>query len=135
MGHRISLDFDFFTNRSFDAGELRTTTPYLSGAGARLSTPNTFAAEVAGAVLFRFRFLGGLNLRRIGVPEVTGGLRIASLLDIAATKVKVLGDRASYKDYLDIAAILEAGVALDQCAGAALTVYGASFSFGSASLA
>lgn len=66
-------------------------------------------------------------MRRVGVPEVTGGVRIASLLDIAATKVKVLGDRASYKDYLDIAAILETGVALDQCVGAAQTVYGAAF--------
>lgn len=55
------------------------------------------------------------------------GLHVASLLDLAATKVKVVQDRAESKDYLDIARMLEEGIDLGQALGAAQSVYGPSF--------
>jgi len=49
------------------------------------------------------------------------------LLDLAATKVKVVQDRAEARDYLDIARLLEGGVDLSAALGAAKTVYGEVF--------
>jgi predicted nuclease of predicted toxin-antitoxin system len=42
-----------------------------------------------------------------------GAIRVASLLDLAATQFKVVQDRAELKDYQDLAAILRTGLALD----------------------
>lgn len=66
---------------------------------------------------------------RVNNPERTDDTQIpvAALLDLAATKVKVVQDRASLKDYLDIDRILLAGVTLAQALGAAKAVYGRQF--------
>jgi hypothetical protein len=54
-------------------------------------------------------------------------LEIASLLDLAATKLKTVQQRAEAKDYLDVAAALAAGVNLAEALGAAHAIYGKTF--------
>ena len=54
-------------------------------------------------------------------------LWVASLLDLTATKLKVLHDRVSAKDYVDLAALLEHGVPLAQALAAARTLNGPAF--------
>ena len=49
------------------------------------------------------------------------------MLDLFATKLKVLLQRIAARDYLDIAAILESGVPLEDGLGAAVTLYGTEF--------
>src|SRR6185295_17415524 len=56
-----------------------------------------------------------------------GTLRVASLLDLAGTKVKALLQRVEAKDYLDVAALLEAGVSIEQILGAARALFGPAF--------
>ena len=56
-----------------------------------------------------------------------GILRVASLLDLAGTKIKALLQRVEAKDYLDVAALLDAGVSLEQVLGAARALFGPSF--------
>jgi hypothetical protein len=53
--------------------------------------------------------------------------KIASLHDLFATKLKVLWQRAEAKDYLDVAAILRAGVSLEDGLGCAQALYGDTF--------
>jgi hypothetical protein len=69
----------------------------------------------------RLSFFGALQLNRIADPEsaVPGGLLIASLIDLAATKVKVVQDRASARDYLDIHALIQSGIDLEEALSAA----------------
>ncbi|MHC1789829.1 hypothetical protein [Solidesulfovibrio sp.] len=52
---------------------------------------------------------------------------MASLLDIAGTKVAVVQKRAEAKDYLDIDALLQHGIALPTALAAGRVVYGRSF--------
>jgi hypothetical protein len=52
---------------------------------------------------------------------------VASLLDLAATKVKVVQDRAEVKDYIDLVRLLEEGIDLATALGAARAVYGKAF--------
>lgn len=129
LGHRASEDFDFFSNEDFRPDDLERRISFLAGASRLQSSPNTLVvlAERDGPV--KVSFFGGLSLRRVRDPEPAEGpgILVASLLDLAATKVKVVQDRAEAKDYLDLSRILEEGLELAEALGAALAVYGSSF--------
>ena len=55
------------------------------------------------------------------------GLRIASLLDIAGTKMAVIQKRAAAKDYVDVDALLSAGIDLPTALAAGQVVHGRAF--------
>ena len=67
LAHRRSVDFDFFSTRSFAPGDLLRSTPLLGGGTPLRSSPDTLTVEVDGVVL---SFFGALNLGSVGVPEV-----------------------------------------------------------------
>jgi hypothetical protein len=129
LAHRISEDFDFFSNLPFSPGELEHRIPFLAGAARIQSAPNTLVSLVDRTGPVKVSFFGGLTLRRVEDPDSAegNGVRVASLLDLAATKVKVIQDRAEAKDYLDVDRLLLEGVDLTQALAAARAVYGASF--------
>lgn len=128
LGHRASEDFDFFSNRSFLPADLEAQVPFLAGAERLQASPNTLVSRVDRGGPVKVSFFGGLPLRRIGDPEpAENGVLVASLLDLAATKVKVVQDRAEAKDYVDVNRLLEEGVELSQALGAAQSVYGSAF--------
>jgi len=87
--------------------------------------PNTvtFSVERDGAI--KVSFFGSLSFGRVGAPErcEDNGLWIASLLDLAAQKMKVILTRADPKDYLDIHALIEAGISLPMALAAASGLY------------
>lgn len=55
------------------------------------------------------------------------GLPVASLLDVGATKLQTIVDRAESKDYMDIDAVLASGLDLGDLLGAAQVIFGARF--------
>lgn len=126
LGHRQSLDFDFFGNARLDYQTLASTLPCLARATTlrRASDALVVAAPLkAGEV--RLSFFGELTLGRVGLPErAEGKPPIASLLDLLATKLKVLHDRIEPKDYLDIEALLRAGLTVDAGIAAARALFG-----------
>ncbi|MES1245164.1 MAG: nucleotidyl transferase AbiEii/AbiGii toxin family protein [Acidobacteriota bacterium] len=126
LGHRNSEDFDFFSNESFQPADLERQVPFLQASTRLQSSPNTLVSLVDRKGPVKLSFFGGLGLRRVGDPDAAegGGVLVASFLDLAATKVKVVQDRAELKDYLDVSRILEEGLDLGQALGAALAVYG-----------
>ena len=76
------------------------------------------------------------STRQLGDPNpnetfpssiVAADLTGDGILDLAATKVKVVQDRAEAKDYVDVARLLGEGISLREALGAALAVYGPSF--------
>ena len=128
--HRSSEDFDFFANHPFSPAELEAEVPFLRSAVRLQSSPNTLVSRVERSGPVQVSFFGGLGLRRVRDPdEVEGlpGLFVASPLDLAATKVKVVQDRAESKDYLDVSRLLEHGIGLAEALGAARAVYGPTF--------
>ena len=66
------------------------------------------------------------------MPDCFEGLRrtngskllVASPEELLATKLKTILDRAEVKDYLDISAMLSAGVSLERALGAFAKMYG-----------
>jgi nucleotidyltransferase AbiEii toxin of type IV toxin-antitoxin system len=129
LGHRTSEDFDFFSNALFQPDELERRITFLTGAPRLQSSPNTLVSLVEREGPVKISFFGGLSLRRVGDPEAAegSGVLVASLLDLAATKVKVVQDRAEAKDYVDLHQLLTAGVDLAQALGAARAVWGDGF--------
>jgi Nucleotidyl transferase AbiEii toxin, Type IV TA system len=129
LGHRTSVDFDFFSNQSFNPHELAASISYLKGAERVQVAANTLTCRVErdGPVLLSF--FGGLGFGQVAPHDQVEGrsLFVASLLDIAGTKVAVVQKRAEVKDYLDIDALLQHGIDLPTALSAGGVVYGCSF--------
>ncbi|MCC6165180.1 MAG: nucleotidyl transferase AbiEii/AbiGii toxin family protein [Acidobacteria bacterium] len=122
---RQSEDFDFFTNAPVDAHTLQATCHFLAGAELIQAAPSTatFLVDRGGPV--KVSWFGGLVLGRVGEPSVSSDtdVRVASLLDLAAQKVRVVQVRAERKDYLDLATLLAHGITLPLALGAATALY------------
>jgi hypothetical protein len=127
LGHRQSVDFDFFSAQRVDAQRLRAALPFVKAATVRQESANTFEVETATGV--KVAFFGGLEFGRVGRPQRTadGVMRVASLEDLMATKVKVILQRSESKDYRDIAAMVRAGVGLETGLAAAEKMFQPTF--------
>jgi hypothetical protein len=129
LGHRASVDFDFFSNASYDPDALTQALPYLKGAERVQVAPNTLTCRVERGGPVLVSFFGDLGLGQVAAREQVQGLSlyVASLLDLAGTKVAVIQKRAEVKDYLDIDALLQHGIDLPTALAAGTIVYGRSF--------
>lgn len=127
LGHRQSMDFDFFSQTSFEPGRLLNEIPYLKGAVVRQSSPNTLTTTVDRGRPVLVSFFGDLKLGQIEAPDFIKhpSLAIASLIDLAGTKTKVIIQRVEPKDYMDIHALLaKGGVPLANMLAAASVIFG-----------
>ncbi len=88
LGHRESVDFDFFTNRPFQPDELFADYSFLRDSEVLQSQPNTLTILTAGRETDRVKisFFGGLKVGRLGQPRATpdGAMNVASLADLLA---------------------------------------------------
>ena len=115
LGHRRSIDFDFFRSEPLDKNQILAEFAFVKGAAVLQDTPNTqviLAEMPAGPV--KISFFGSIGFGRVNDPLLTrdGVLLVASLDDLMATKLKATLDRAEAKDYRDIAAMISVGVSL-----------------------
>jgi hypothetical protein len=130
LGHRQSVDFDFFGNRAFDPAQLAAQIPFLDSATITQREPNTLSGIVERGGPVRLSFFGLPDFPRLLPPHVAAdnGLQVASLLDLAGTKAAVVQQRAEAKDYIDIDALLRDGrIDLTMALAAARAIYGKSF--------
>lgn len=133
LGHRQSVDFDFFSAGPLEQRRVLGTTLLDEGQVIQ-DDPDTVTLIVrrAGGTV-RVSFFGDLVPARIagrvGEPEFTddGMLLLASIDDLFATKVKVVLDRAEAKGYRNIAALLRSGASLERALGAAQAIYGPAY--------
>ncbi len=114
LGGRQSVDFDFFTNQLISADALSGSLPFPRA---------TFTVHPGREI--KISFFGGLTIGRVADPDRCegNGVFIASLLDLAAQKMKVILARAETKDYLDIDTLLKADITLPRALGAAKALY------------
>lgn len=129
LGHRQSDDFDFFSNEEFEPGALFGSISYLQGARIDQRGDNTLSVVVQRGGPVKLAFFGDVQMNRIEDPDASEktGLQVASLIDLTATKLKTIQQRAEAKDYLDLAAALDSGISLEQALSAARAVYGPLF--------
>ena len=132
LGHRISIDFDFFSDLPLNKEKLITQFSLLQQyrlVQPEINTIDCIADFPEGSV--KLQFLANLEERqkRISAPIIAkdNQLKIASLRDLFATKLNTIQHRAECKDYLDINAIMKSGVSLAEGLGCAVAVYGKTF--------
>ncbi|MFN0246945.1 MAG: nucleotidyl transferase AbiEii/AbiGii toxin family protein [Kofleriaceae bacterium] len=128
LGHRESVDFDFFAHDELDHAALEAL-PFLTSATTLDVTPNSRTFVVRRGEGVKVSFFGTIRFGRVGAVETTadGHVRVASLLDLAGTKIKALVQRVESKDYRDVDALLVAGVPIVRILGAARALFGEAF--------
>lgn len=93
LGHRESVDFDFFTHLTFQPDELVNRYRFLRDAEVLQSQPNTLTIITAGRDTsgVKISFFGGLTFGRVAQPRRTpdGVMSVASLDDLLAHKLKM----------------------------------------------
>ena len=129
LGHRKSIDFDFFSSDPFNPKELFNTIYFLKGSEKSQIDKNTLTCLVKRLnESIKVSFFWGLSFARLSSPEICSDpkIAIASLADLSATKIQVIQDRAEIKDYIDIAELLE-HFTLEQILSNAIAVFGKKF--------
>jgi hypothetical protein len=129
IGHRQSVDFDFFSRTPFEPAALASEIPYLAGAEPVQVVSNTLTCRVERGGPVLVSFFGNLRLGEVAPREIAEGskVHVASLLDVAGTKALTVQQRAQARDYVDIDALIRHGIDLPQVLAAGAAVYGGSF--------
>lgn len=122
LGHRQSVDFDFFSSRPFTPLKLKEELD-LDGEIAQ-AEPNTLTVFEQGV---KISFFGGLSLGMIDAPDRLENCPVASVRDLGGCKLAALVNRIELKDYRDVVAILETGIPLAELLGGALAIYHGAF--------
>jgi hypothetical protein len=103
IGHRESVDLDFFTCKTFRTesviSEIRET-----GKNFRILSEDDdhITAEIEGVKVSLFRY----EYRFVAAPETYAGISIAGIPDIAAMKIIAISQRGTKRDFVDAYYIL-----------------------------
>jgi hypothetical protein len=99
LGHRVSRDLDFFVGEPFDPKRLVSSLERLGRfvpTRLEVGTVNGYLDET------RVQFLDAADQHPVEPVEEIGGIPVAGLRDLLATKLKVVGDRGELRDYFDL---------------------------------
>ena len=134
LGHRGSVDFDFFHDRALAKKVIWAAFAFMRRATTLQESKDTLVVRVPGFVAddrdrVKVSFFGGLPFGRIGDPLLCddGAVQVASLDDLMAHKLKVILQRSEKKDYQDIAAMVRAGCSVARGLAAARLFFGNAF--------
>jgi hypothetical protein len=102
LGHRLSVDLDFFTTGGFDPVE------WAARIGAKADSTTGIADGTLQLLMngVKVEFLNH-SYPKLAPYEIAGSLRMWSLEDIAGMKLNAIANGGSKKDFHDIAALLE----------------------------
>lgn len=102
LGHRTSVDFDFYTNNHFNKGTMSEIFQQHLNDKTKFKVirdfADTFEIEFPGGVHLSCFFYNYPLLKR---PVIFLGLKIASLEDIAAMKLIAISQRGKRRDFID----------------------------------
>lgn len=98
IGHRISVDLDFFTVHEFNETELSSKLATLPGFIQDGTAKWTVWGKV-GQIKFSMFYYKYPLIEKTVMFE---GIKLASLADIAAMKIHALEDRGTRRDFIDV---------------------------------
>jgi len=104
LGHRLSVDFDFFTMRSFRPDRLHQAINGLDLETTVLQEEPgtlTLSADEVKVSFFHYPYAF------LDVESKLYGVRIAGLIDIASMKLMAMMQRGAKRDYVDLYWILQ----------------------------
>ena len=129
LGHRRSVDFAFFSNDSFEPANLLLNLAGFGSVRVDQRGNNTLSIVIDREGPVRVSFFGDVRMNSVAPPDLIpeNRIQIASLLDLTATKLKTIQQRAEAKDYIDLDSTLQNGIELPQALSAASAIYGPTF--------
>lgn len=102
LGHRLSIDLDFFTCSHFE----HATLAHHLGIG-----PEAITGQAEGTLQLRIDNVKVEFLKhaypKLADDDLIQGVKMWSLEDVAAMKLNAISNRGSKKDFYDIAALLD----------------------------
>ncbi len=98
IGHRISVDLDFFTQEEFNENELSTKLAYQPEFVQEGTAKWTVWGEIGETKFSIFYYKYPLLEKNVSFE----GLQLASLADIAAMKIHAIEDRGTRRDFVDV---------------------------------
>lgn len=115
LGHRRSVDFDWFRGAEFDALALAQRladhgVAFLSRSTARGTLHGTVGGTRVSFLEFRYPLLEGTVAATLGSGQ---GFQLAGLRDIGTMKLAAVTQRGARKDFFDLVALGRAGLRLD----------------------
>lgn len=129
LGHRNSVDLDFFSAQPVEPRQLYATLDFLAKGRITQEERNTLTVQANtedGPV--SVSFFGGLRLRCVDLPiRIPPGVSLAGARDIFGCKCATIQQRDNLKDLQDVCALLRHGLPLAEGLGCARTIYGESF--------
>lgn len=113
IGHRLSVDFDFFSNQELPRNLLKKVKRVFPAAGvvATINNPEQLNIKIDGvkSTFFWYRYPPVLPLIEYQ------GIQMASIPEIAVMKAFAIGQRGTFRDYVDMYFLLaENHVTLDR---------------------
>lgn len=129
IGHRQSVDFDFFSRTPFDPAAVAREIPYLAGAEPVQVVSDTLTCRVER------RWIGpGFLLWQSETWRGRAARNCRGIEGVCCVAARCGGDegadvqqRAQARDYIDIDALIRHGIDLPQVLAAGGAVYGGSF--------
>ncbi len=99
--HRTSIDFDFATNQDLDTDSvLKILNQYFDGLLVTQLEQNTLSVSWNDV---KVSFFGGISLKTISPLNSYMHLKLLSIDDISAMKLRTILSRSTLKDYFDLA--------------------------------
>ena len=98
LGHRKSIDFDFFTDQIFELVEVKEMLNRIGEYVGDYETPKTLVGSINKIKFSLFNY----PYPRIDETTNFEGVKLAGLKDIAAMKLVAITDRGTKKDYVDL---------------------------------
>ncbi len=125
LGHRSSIDFDFFSSDSYTLDDVKASLSFLGIHEILQAEKNTLTLLVNSPDWVKVSFFWNITTGRIAPPMVLEreNILVASLEDLLAHKLKTIFERIEIKDYIDVAAILRAGFSLQRGLEGALALW------------
>jgi len=111
LGHRKSIDFDWFTPAEFEPAELENKLASSGNLKVLKSKAGTFHALLDQVRVTWLYYTNPLIQPPLKISQVPG-LKIASLADIGVMKWIAISQRGTKKDFIDLYFILQEGLTL-----------------------
>jgi len=110
LGHRVSVDLDFFSEQAYEVEPLVQQLQILGRLTVQQQSPGTMVGRLETVRISFFAYPYPL----LEEPILVDGVRVASLLDIALMKIVAIGQRGRMRDFVDLYFICRAGCSLDE---------------------
>lgn len=110
FGHRESIDFDFFTEKSFHPIKLSKQLSEIGSFTETLAKGISLIGEFNGVKMSYFQYDYPLIEKTVAYQ----GVSLAHIHDIAAMKLVAICDRSTKKDYIDLFTLAHNGVSFER---------------------